>query len=160
MTYIAMHTMHGFTFSISDQCTNVVNYLNRIEIFSCCWRNTEVGQHRAILLWPVPATAVLAPNQGGQRNDQAIFGLLLFDPFLHLFAPLPLVGWLSQMWWFRTSKKCPSLLGGRASHFDHMTPGFFCILGLWIWPTLVIGTSAPWRLFWMEFPHPECVCYV
>ena len=83
---------------LSVQCTNVVDYLNHIEIFSCCWWNTEVGQHRAILLWPVPVTAVSAPNQGGQRNGQAIFGLLLFDP---------LVGWLSQMWWFRTRKSVP-----------------------------------------------------
>ena len=43
------------------------------------------------LVWPSAYHTTqhrLAPKLGATRNGHPIYGLLLFDPFLHLFAPL------------------------------------------------------------------------
>ena len=110
------------------------------------------------------ATPVFRSKLGGGRNGQAIYGLLLFDPFLHLFVP-PTPPLLYTYFFLRG---CPLLVGGHICgcleaqkvslsfrrHSITFWPyesrlfwGVFWILGLWIFHTLVIGISAPLHLF-------------
>ena len=59
-----------------------------IIIIICIVNITSVAGY---LVWPSAYHTTqhrLAPKLGATRNGHPIYGLLLFDPFLHLFAPL------------------------------------------------------------------------